>query len=292
MRFPDSDTAKSRRGRVLAQLPRCRRSGLQARGPCPFCEAERGHDRPQNLAVHFGKQKWFCHRCRRGGSLTGAFTEPEVVGEADDLPAVFAPPQGYTPLWHEDTIRSLSFRPAIEYAKRRKITRTLAEKARLGATVEGHFAHRLIVPVLPLAGKGDWQGFIARDFTGLAERPYDYPRGMRRGEVLYHGGILALETDEPALCMESFMDTAPHWDRALGFMGKPSHAHVELLLAAKRPLCIVLDGDAWREGEALALRLRFEGKRAGFVRLPAMTDPNDCDPGWLREEARRSIVSP
>lgn len=279
-------THLQRRAKVQAALSRARRNGQQARGPCPFCEEERGHDRFHNLAIDLRKQVYYCHRCRAGGSLSEV---PLLGPEEETAPACIFPPEGYTPLWETGTLQSISFLPAVKYATERKITRELARKALVGATLDGFFAHRLIIPVLAPGGV-EWLGYIARDWTGRAEKPYRYPKGMSRGGILYHPDALAAETDVPALCVESFMDAAPYWDDAVAFLGKPSHKQVPMLFTSKRPLCVALDGDAWRESEALAMRLQFEGCHAGFVRLPEKTDPGECDPAWLREEAQRSIV--
>ena len=67
---------------------------------------------------------------------------------------------------------------------------------------------------------------------------------------------------------------------------------VEALKLAKRPVAIMLDGDAWEESWILAARLRFEGCRAGFVKLPPRTDPDEVPLDWARNEARRCINAP
>ena len=72
-------------------------------------------------------------------------------------------------------------------------------------------------------------------------------------------------------------------------LGKPNEAHLALLQEARRPVVVVLDGDAWEEGEALSLRLRFEGLRAGFVRLPPKTDPDEVSPALVWDWARASL---
>ena len=81
----------------------------------------------------------------------------------------------------------------------------------------------------------------------------------------------------------------PYWPHAVAFLGKPSHEQVDMLMDCDRSIVIVLDGDAWREGWALAERLKLAGKRAAMVRLPPKTDPNDVDRRWLVTEARKAI---
>ena len=42
----------------------------------------------------------------------------------------------------------------------------------------------------------------------------------------------------------------------------------------------------------LALRLRFEGARAGWIKLPPRIDPDEVDKAELLDAAQRSIDAP
>ena len=107
---------------------------------------------------------------------------------------------------------------------------------------------------------------------------------------MFNEAALAEVTDEPALVVEGPFDALAYWPQAVAVLGKPTEPQMLTLLRAVRPVVVVLDGDAWQEAEMLAWRLRFEGQRAGWVRLPPMVDPDEVDPAWLREEARRAIT--
>jgi hypothetical protein len=51
----------------------------------------------------------------------------------------------------------------------------------------------------------------------------------------------------------------------------------------------VLDGDAWEAGRTIAKQLVHRGIRAGHVRLPARTDPDEVPLDELRAEAVSSL---
>jgi hypothetical protein len=49
------------------------------------------------------------------------------------------------------------------------------------------------------------------------------------------------------------------------------------------------DGDAWEEALMLAAQYRLLGHRAGYIRLPPKTDPDQVPHDWAMEEARRAL---
>jgi hypothetical protein len=104
---------------------------------------------------------------------------------------------------------------------------------------------------------------------------YRYPEGMKRGDHLWNYQALLKETEEPALVVEGVWDGLPHWPDVAACLGKPTRNQYPLLLAAKRPLIVVLDGDAWEECRSLALKLRLDGMRVKWLRLPPRTDPGE-----------------
>ena len=166
---------------------------------------------------------------------------------------------------------------------------TRLEPARIGATLSGSFFGRVVVPIFGSDGE-TWLGWVGRAWVKKAQVPYLYPKGMPRGLVMYRQHVLLEETDEPALCVEGVMDAlcAATWPAGTAFLGHESPAQVQALIAAKRPVVQVPDGDAWEAGWALTMRLRLEGQRAGCVRLPPRTDPDEVG-DVLRDAARRSL---
>lgn len=169
---------------------------------------------------------------------------------------------------------------ARRYAASRGLSQALAEELGAGAAVGSRYAGRLIVPIRDAVGR--WLGWVGRDFTGTAKQPYLYPPGMSRGEVFFNEAALGLCTDAPVAVVEGVFDAVHLWPDAVAVLGKPSGSQVQKLVNAPRPIAVVLDGDAWIEGEALAWQLRLQEQRAGSVRLPAKIDPDEIMPAVLR----------
>jgi DNA primase len=111
---------------------------------------------------------------------------------------------------------------------------------------------------------------------------------MARGEIVYNVRAAWLG-EAPLFIVEGAFDALALWPDGLALLGKPSPPQIELLVECSRPVVVVLDGDAWEEGWALAQRIRFRGKRAGSIRLPPCTDPDEVPRQWLDEEAERCL---
>jgi hypothetical protein len=279
--------------RVFEAVARSRvsRSGW-LRGNCPWCELRLGKaDRKQCLGLHVITGKWHCFRCGTGGlvqELPDDFSPfREKVADPDAPRPVLGPPDGFYELFSGDGAGAVSLEPARRYVTRdRGITPALAREVGIGGCASGYYAGRVIVPVLGV--DGDWRWWVGRAWTKKAEKPYTYPSGDREG-VLFNPGALAVESDKPVLVVEGVFDAIAYWPDAVAVLGKPTEAHVEAFAAARRPVAIVLDGDAHDEGWALAMRLRFEGQRAGAVKLGPRIDPDEVDRDELRAEALRCL---
>lgn len=267
-----------------------RREGRDYRIHCPFCVSSKTGRADYSMGVVAATGQFYCHRCETGGKLREA-PNPELALLREQEPEVteIEPPEGFIPLGYEPGLSAESLAEVRAYAARRQIGPERARELKVGAVLEGYYAGRLVVPLLDPEDPARWLGWVGRDWTGLAERKYLYPVGMPRGKHLYNEQALDDETDEPVLVVEGVLDVMPFYPDAVAVLGKPSHAHVERLARAKRPLCVVLDGDAARDGHALAMKLQFDGARAGSVRLPGKADPDEVDPDALRAAARRSI---
>jgi hypothetical protein len=286
--------------RAIRNAPKHQRGRIRA--ACPICEEERGKlDRRQALSIDQQTGLWYCWRCATGGKLhdmegvvlAPATPQGELERQIAEARANAArPPQGYVALGEEPYRSALSYADARAYANKRFITDDMMVELQIGVTLEGYYANRIIAPILD----DDllfWSGWIGRDFTGFAEKKYLYPRGMPRGERLYNHGALDVVTDEPVLIVEGFLDVMPYYPDASAVLGKPSRMQRAAMLAAKRPIVFVLDGDAWQESHALHLRLQFDGQRSGSVRLPPKLDPDDLARShgveYLRDAARAAV---
>ncbi len=281
---------------VLNAVAGCRStSSGWIRANCPWCELKIGkEDRKKCLGLHAETGKWHCYRCGSAGLVQNLPDDvssmiPEgglVVRERVRIEL----PEQFFHLYEDPGWSAESGDLPRDYLRDRGIDDDLGADARLGACIRGRFGRRIVVPIYDVEGV-ELVGFSARSYYPNAFLKYLYPEGMLRGEILYNHAALFVETDEPAFVVEGVFDTLALWPDAVGCLGKPSHAQVEAIIAAKRPIVALLDGDAWREAEALSLRLRFEGKRAGYVRLAPTYDPATTDPAVTRRRGRDSLLA-
>ncbi len=262
------------------------------RAECPFCASEGHQDKKTSLVVIAKTGRWFCYRCEEWGYLKEP-PDPDLEHEGEEEEqerVIFEPPEGFTELGRGYGKTSIVFEDARDYLRDvRGITKYAIKKLRIGACDDGSWRGRVIAPHLD----GDiWLGWVGRIWSKKVKSsilPYRYPKGMIRS--LYNVRVLDTVTDEPALGVEGAFDAAHFPDDAFAFFGGHTPAHVEEIESrTKRPIAIVLDGDAWEKGQMLGLRLRFDGLRAGSVKLPPKVDPDE--PGlreWILEEARRCV---
>src|SRR5262249_30190976 len=101
-----------------------------------------------------------------------------------------------------------------------------------------------------------------------------------------------LRTLSPLLLVEGVFDALPHWPHAAAFLGKPTGAHLAALDKHRgRPIVVILDGDAWEQGWAVAQRVRALGVPSiASVKLPAGFDPGELPTSWLMARARESLA--
>lgn len=245
-----------------------------------------------------------CFRCQTSGKLAeppdprAAALAAESEKEPDEI-QIYDPPQSFTLLGEEPGLTSLTFEEARAYLKSRRVTKKMMRQLEIGACDEGEYAGRIVVPLLTSDHRG-WLGFVARLWVPKASRhaqgrnalPYLYPADMPRGRFFFNHDATLEESDDPVLVVEGAFDALPYFPHASACWGKPSHMQIEALANARRPVAFCLDGDAWQESWIAAQRLRFRGRRAGFVKIPAGEDPSSMaktDPEWLLREARACI---
>jgi hypothetical protein len=261
------------------------------RSRCPFC-AERDQSFSYNPVTGY----WHCFRCRENGflhdvpeELIGAGPSEEEV--AAELEEARRPPPSFTLLAEDD---SETLAPAREYLLRRGVPERVWGPAQLGACYEGRYEERIVVPNVML--DGSWLGYTTRSYDPECPKKfaYRYPRGAWRGHVVWNEAALYADTDELLYVVEGVLKGLPYWPHAVAFLGNSGPSVVTdeqfaMLRSSRRPLVVVLDGDAHVQGWALAMRLRVAGCLAGAVRLPPKTDPDEVDAYELWEAARESL---
>ncbi len=279
--------------RVIAALD----SGAKLKGSwwkanCPFCIDRVGkHDKDRCMSVHAGSGGWHCFRCRARGRVRlpdGLVVERALIPTQEV--AAIQPPQGFVLLGEEPGASAVSLEQARAYLRSRRLPEDIWQSARIGACVGGPYAGRVVIPVFAPDDQ-TWVGFSARLWTAKCDKRLKYRNatGEWKSRVIYNASALTEETDEPCYVVEGCFDALAHWPHAVAVLGDATDTQTAILAQARRPLVVVLDGDAWTKGWALAMKLRLEGVRAGAVQLPTGLDPDEVDAAWLWEEARASL---
>ncbi|OHD23863.1 MAG: hypothetical protein A2Y38_17390 [Spirochaetes bacterium GWB1_59_5] len=271
------------------------------RAPCPFCDLFHSkHDRKASFGINTETGWYHCFRCGTKGKLPNIGEEIEERDRAlaAQPPAIMRAPEDYTPLWEEPGKTAECLDAARDYllnGRATRITRKMWREAQIGACAVGRYAGRVIVPILDKDEDGNqtWLGWSGRAWWNKPKpkRPYIYPDDMARGEIIYNHGALHEVTDEPVIVVEGVFDAIACWPSGVALLGDISDSQYEALLLAKRPVAVVLDGDAIDKGWALSTRLRFNNVRAGCVLLPPTLDPDQIPIETLKESALKCIAS-
>jgi DNA primase len=278
---------------VAAALASRRTTGRHVRLSCPLCLGLTGKgDTRGSLSLSMETGFYSCFKCGSKGRLDslGSGETKRAERAPDDRPWTEKPP-GFYELCTEPGASALACEPARAYLRKRGLAEEMWAQARIGACVSGQLAGRVVVPILAPDGEA-WLGWVGRAWVKKAKRPYHYPAEMPREGMLYNGAALAVDTTDPVLVVEGVFDALSLWPDGVAVLGKPSDAQVQALVTTRRPVAVVLDGDAHEEGEALAMRLRCEGQRAGYVWLPPRMDPDEIPAEQLKAQAAACIEEP
>lgn len=267
---------------------------------CLFCPAEK---RRPTLGVNIRSGAYSCFRCGKTGHVdvsvvfsgmpehVAAHVTPEPVQDSPDL--VFPKPDGYVSLYDYADHPSEYLTDPIAFLKGRQIDVDAAAALGVGVCTSGRYAGRMILPSIRACG-APWFGFSARMMWRKVDpdvEKYLYPPGMERGKLFLNHDALFVDTHEPLLVVEGGLDALAHWPNAVAMYGGLSDLQFDALCTARRPVCFVFDGDAWRHAHATVLRLRMKptSPPCGFVRLEAGFDPDDIPRRKLRTAALDSI---
>lgn len=251
---------------------------------CPLCPSRIGkEDHDVSLGYRPQTGGFRCFRCGVRGRMQGeGYVLPSQAAPVD-RPPVAINRGDFFPLWTNDGWSAYSLSQARRYLKQRGFSRENIAEADIHVAISGKYQGRVIVPHKDESDV--WWGFTSRRIVEDPTPKVLYPKNMDR-DRMYNEQVLRHETDVPAMLVEGCLDAVWYLPLCVAALGKPTAAHFETLVAARRPVVVCLDGDAWEEGRALMMRLRLRGQRAGFVRLEAGADPNTVDPVWLLEQVQ------
>jgi len=263
------------------------------RANCPFCPIKLGKtDRRWSFSILVGEWVYHCFRCGTVGKLKGPPSGAAgiTIDEVDETPVKIVAPEHFMWLGEDPGDTAMVTEDPRQYLYARGVPQETIRQARVGCCLDGEFAGRIIVPLID--DDEIWQGWVGRYWHDRkVPLRYRYPEGMKRGDLLFNSNALRLVSRKPVYVVEGVFDALPHWPNAVACLGKPTAPQKEMLLHAARPIVVVLDGDAWLEGRALAWWLKRKGKDSYFIKLPAATDPGNLPPADLDRLAEFTMQS-
>lgn len=261
--------------------------GPNARGEygicCPFCLRVAGSgDFKWKLQYSPSKKVYYCYKCNTSGSANllslseDAPTQPRVELPKADL----GPPYGFE--YFNQHKNSKLAGPYLNYMVKRGFDLARLVEVEAGYCVRGRFSGRVVFPLRRLLRSIDdhqalrpWRGFSARTIYPGIEPKYLYPSGMDRKNELWGRDF---GWTPKKILVEGVLDALALYPSGIAAFGKNvTDEQIVVLKQIHRLGCsivVALDGDAWQEGQVLALRMALHGIRGvRWCKLPPKTDP-------------------
>ena len=259
---------------------------------CPVCAEEKGLDNGDgkgNLEINYAKHVYKCWACGEthgthgplGKLFDGYATKaqkkvynlikPEELKQEEKKRVRLRLPQGYT-TFKDSNPRFIPHIEAYKYLQSRGITDEIIEKYKIGYTVTGDFAYRIIVPSFDNEGVLNY--YVARAWVSKKMK-YKNPT-VPKDEIIFNEGLIDWTKD--VYLVEGAFDGF-FLENSIVMLGKKmSKLLFETLYSkAEGNIIICTDGDAWTDGLKLYHELNG-GKlynKIKIVKLP--TDKDICD---------------
>ena len=261
---------------------------------CPVCAAEKGLDKGDgkgNLEINYSKHVYKCWSCGETlgtqGPLGRLFDKhasksqkkvynlikPDELKQEEAKKPKLKLPQGYT-TFEDSNPRFIPHIEAYKYLQSRGIGDELIKKHKIGYTVTGDFAYRIIVPSYNKEGALNY--FIARSWIPKKMK-YKNPTAAK-DEIIFNEGFIDWNKDI-YLCEGAF--DSFFLDNSIVMLGKKMS---DLLFStiyekANGNIIICLDEDAWTD--ALKLYHTLNGGRL-YNKIKIIKPPKDMDVADLR----------
>ena len=255
---------------------------------CPNCMDIKGLDKGDNkgnLEINLNKFVYHCWGCGISGPLGKLFDsygtkkqkkvynliKPEELKQQENKKPKLKLPEGYT-TFEDSNPRFIPHIEAYKYLQSRGITDEIIKKYKIGYTVTGDFAYRIIVPSFNKEGVLNY--FVARSWVPRKMK-YKNPTAAK-DEIIFNEGMIDWNKDV-YLC-EGVFDSF-FLDNPIVMLGKKmSSLLFETLYAnAKGNIIICTDGDAWSDGLKLYHELNGGAlyNKIKIIKLPM--DKDICD---------------
>jgi hypothetical protein len=266
--------------RIMEETPP--NSAGWVRANCPWCEELGHHSRVKNLAINPETGYFKCWRSFHCGTVGFLWSKDALTYSAAYVPVIapsladiIAKRIGPSPADLEGFQRIDVKAPGLglpyyTYLKKRRVSDKAITATGCGYCLGGQYKDRLVIPFVQ---GGEYVGAVTRVLyaTGYA---YKNSPGFVR-DSMFNIDALFVETEEPIAIVEGVFDALPHWPYAVACLGKPTDRQVDIIARAKRPVVMLLDGDARLENRSTLLRLQLRGANVRAAYLPPATDPGD-----------------
>ena len=259
---------------------------------CPVCAAEKGlenGDGKGNLEINYSRHVYKCWACGETlgthgplGKLFDKFgtkkqkkvyelIKPEELKQEEKKKVWLRLPEGYT-TFEDSNPRFIPHIEAYKYLVSRGITDEIIKKYKIGYTVKGDFAYRIIVPSFNSEGQLNY--YVARAWTPKKMK-YKNP-SVPKDEIIFNEGLI--DWDKDIYLVEGAFDSF-FLDNPLVMLGKKMSRLIfeNLYLRANANIIVCCDGDAWDDGVKIYNELnggRLYNK-IKIVKLPK--DKDICD---------------
>jgi DNA primase len=257
---------------------------------CPNCMDIKGMengDNKGNLEINLNKFVYHCWSCDISGPLGRIFDDygtkaqkkvydlikPEELKQEDIKRPKLRLPEGYT-TFQDSNPRFIPHMEAYRYLQSRGITDEMIERFKIGYTVSGDFAYRIIVPSFNKEGVLNY--FTARSFVPKKMKYKNPP--VPKDEIIFGENNIDWERD--IYVCEGVFDSF-FLDNPIVMLGKKIS---ELMFSAiynkaNGNIIICLDEDAWTD--ALNLYHTLNGGRL-YNKIKIIKPPKDMDVADLK----------
>ena len=257
------------------------------------------HYKPK-LQINISSQKWHCWVSNSGGhSIYSLFKRLGVDGkyfsELKDI--CFIPtkdevqskvivllPNEYQPLWKPS--KSLFYKHAINFLKRRGITDTDIKKYKLGYCDDGIYSNRIIIPSYDENGLLNY--FVGRSFMGNNMK-YKNPNVSR--DIVPFEWFIAWSY--PIVLCEGVFDAISIRTNAIPMLSKkpPKSLLTKIFQKHVKTIYIALDDDAKKDAYCLSEFFKDFGIDTKVINLPKNKDPNNLGFEQMNELIGKTISS-
>ena len=255
---------------------------------CPNCMDIKGLDKGDNkgnLEINLNKFVYHCWGCGISGPLGKLFDsygtkkqkkvynliKPEELRQQENKKPKLKLPEGYT-TFEDSNPRFIPHIEAYKYLQSRGITDEIIKKYKIGYTVTGDFAYRIIVPSFNKEGVLNY--FVARAWV-KSRLKYKNPTA-EKDQIIFNEGLIDWNKD--VYLVEGAFDGF-FLENSIVMLGKKmSSLLFETLYAnAKGNIIICTDGDAWKDGLKLYHELNGGAlyNKIKIIKLPM--DKDICD---------------